>query len=250
MKIQQTSYTFDKTAKTITFTGTIPATLDKILAVVNTTANIIIYNPASTATGGTYSSPTLTLTYNTGSMNNTDKLLIYLEDGNAYNTVLSSAGENHIGAVGGNSDKLSFTITTTNGTAYTANDNMGGIVTLTSLLRVSGGTEVLEDIILWSKENQKPNLYIDFWNASPSGTYTNDAAQVIAGDDAKWLGMVEVSVSDWLDTGTISRATLRGLSILLKGSGSTSIYMTIQTKTAITYTSVSGMVVKVGVLQD
>lgn len=84
MKIQQTSYTFNKTAKTITFTGTIPATLDKILAVVNVTAGVIIYNPSDTARGGTYSSPTLTLTYNTSAMNDIDKLLIYLEDGNSY----------------------------------------------------------------------------------------------------------------------------------------------------------------------
>lgn len=158
-------------------------------------------------------------------------------------------GENHIGSVGGNSDKISISVTTSS-TAYTANDNIGGILTVTNALRVSGGTAIIQELDFWALANQKPNLYVDFWDASPSGTYTNDAAQIIAGDQSKWLGNIQVNVSDWLDTGVISRVSLRGLSLVVKGNASKDIYMTIQDKTGVTFSSVSGLFAKIGLLQD
>lgn len=160
------------------------------------------------------------------------------------------AGENHIGSVGGNSEKVSVSVTTSAG-AYTANDNIGGVITLANLLRTSGGTGVLQGIDLWALGNAKPNLYIDFWDASPSaGTYTNDSAQIIAGDQLKHLAFVEVAAADWKDTGVISRCNLSGLGKLLKGNASRDIYMTIQDKTGVTFGSVAGLFVKVSVLQD
>lgn len=85
MKIQATSYTFTKGAAnvgTVTFTGSfIPASLDRILAIVNTTRNVLIYNPVTVGFGGTYTSPTLTLAFDTNAHANTDKLLIYCDDG-------------------------------------------------------------------------------------------------------------------------------------------------------------------------
>lgn len=85
MKVQATSYTFIKGAAnvgTVTFTGSfIPASLDRILAIVNVTRNVIIYNPVVSGSGGAYTSPTLTLAFDTSTHANTDKLLIYCDDG-------------------------------------------------------------------------------------------------------------------------------------------------------------------------
>lgn len=151
---------------------------------------------------------------------------------------------------GGFTEKLSLSITTS-ATAYTANDNIGGIQTLSNILRTSGGTAILNGISLWALGNQKPNLYIDFFDASPSnGTYTNDAAQIISGDHAAWLGRLEVAAADWQDTGVISRCTKTGLGIILKGNASRNIYMTIQDKTGVTFSSTAGLFIKVGALQD
>lgn len=160
-----------------------------------------------------------------------------------------TAGEAHIGAIGGNTEKLSIDVTTSVG-AYAANDNIGGIITLTNFLRVSGGTGILQSLQLWALANQKPNLYIDFWDASPSGTYTNDAAQVIAGDHAKHLGFVEIAAADWKDTGVISRTAFTSIGIVLKGNASRNIYMTIQDKTGVTFGSVAGLFIKASILQD
>ncbi len=160
------------------------------------------------------------------------------------------AGEAHLGAMGGDTDKISNTIVTTNGSAYTAEDNVGGINTITDALRVSGGTEILMDLEVWDKDDQKAALQFDYWDASPSGTYTNDAGQVIAGDSAKWLGTVEVAATDYKTTGAVGKASLKNLGLSLKGNASANIFFTIKTTGTPTYTSTSGLIVKHGLLQD
>src|SRR3990167_2130961 len=153
------------------------------------------------------------------------------------------------GNTGGFTSKIAFS-PATSATAYTANDNIGGIITLTSLLRTSGGTALLDTISLWLLGNAVPNLYIDFWDASPSGTYTNDVAQVIAGDQLKWLGMAEVAVTDWKQTGVISRCTINPPKLGFKGNASANIFMTIQDKTGVTLGSTAGLFGYVTALQD
>ena len=79
MKTLITNYTFNAASKTITFSDYTSIDLNRVLLITNTTTNIIIYNFASSTLGGTVSGNTLTLTYNTGSMSNTDKLQIYYD---------------------------------------------------------------------------------------------------------------------------------------------------------------------------
>lgn len=151
---------------------------------------------------------------------------------------------------GGFTTKVYFS-PTTSATAYAANDNIGGIITLTEAFRTNASTGVLESISLWLLNNATPNLYIDFWDASPTaGTYTNDSAQVIAGDQSKWLGFAEIVVADWKQTGVISRCSIVPSRIGIKASSSKNMYMTIQDKTGITLGSASGMFGYVTILQD
>lgn len=159
-------------------------------------------------------------------------------------------GENMIiGNTGGFTSKVLFAPTTSAG-AYTANDNIGGIISLEDALRTSAGTGLIDSISLWALANQAPNLYIDFWNASPLGTYTNDSAQVIAGDQAKWLGMVEIAAADWKSTGVINRVSTRPTNFGVTAATGTTIYMTIQDKTGITLGSTAGLFGSVTFLQD
>ena len=80
MKILIPNYTFDKTAKTVTFTDYTTIRLDSLLLITNVTDNVIIYNFANPLLGGTVSGNILTLTYNTSSMDNADKLQIFYDD--------------------------------------------------------------------------------------------------------------------------------------------------------------------------
>lgn len=73
-----TSYTFDASAKTVAsadFTS-----LEKIQLITNVTDQIIIYNFADPTKGGSLTSTTLTLVYDTTSMADADKLQIFVDD--------------------------------------------------------------------------------------------------------------------------------------------------------------------------
>lgn len=75
------SYTFDKTSKTVTFSGLRQSiTLSNILLITNVTANTIIYNFADSTKGAvSFTNNVLTLDYDTSSMANSDVLQIFLD---------------------------------------------------------------------------------------------------------------------------------------------------------------------------
>lgn len=75
------SYSFDKTAKTVTFSGLRQSiTLANILLITNVTANTIIYNFADSTKGAvSFNNNILTLDYDTSAMANTDVLQIFLD---------------------------------------------------------------------------------------------------------------------------------------------------------------------------
>ena len=83
MKTRIVNYKFNPGASfagTVTFTSYSSITLDSILLITNVTSNIIIYNFADPAAGGTVSNNILTLDYNTSTMSSSDKLIIYYDD--------------------------------------------------------------------------------------------------------------------------------------------------------------------------
>lgn len=102
MKIRLTGATFTAAAKTVTHASFSDITLAGIQLIVNVTDQIIIYNFADTAKGGTLATDTLTLEYDTTTMSDTDELMILVEDGvgNAtVSTVNSSSTPLGIGGV-------------------------------------------------------------------------------------------------------------------------------------------------------
>ena len=94
MKLRATSYTFNKTAKTVVCS--LFTSLEAIQLITNVTDNIIIYNFADATKGGTLSGTTLTLAYDTTTMADADKLQILVEDGSttqaASGTVTANIG--------------------------------------------------------------------------------------------------------------------------------------------------------------
>jgi hypothetical protein len=80
MKVLIDNYVFDPALKKVTFSDYASISLNRVLLVTNVTDNIMIYNFASPALGGTVSGNSLTLTYNTASMSSTDSLQIYYDN--------------------------------------------------------------------------------------------------------------------------------------------------------------------------
>jgi hypothetical protein len=79
MKTRITTYTFDASAKTITFASSLD--IEGFMLITNVVDNVIIYNFAEPTLGGTFATNTLTLTYDTTLMSDTDELMIIYEDG-------------------------------------------------------------------------------------------------------------------------------------------------------------------------
>ena len=79
-KLLISNYTFDASEKQITFTDYANIAIESVLLITNVTDNVIIYNFADHALGGTAATNVLTLTYNTTTMDDTDKLQIFYDD--------------------------------------------------------------------------------------------------------------------------------------------------------------------------
>lgn len=82
MNIKVDNYLFDPVSRTITFVDYDSIRLDKIAIITNVTTNVMIYNFSSVSLGGTVSGNILTLTYNTSTMNSSDRLQIIYDDSN------------------------------------------------------------------------------------------------------------------------------------------------------------------------
>lgn len=89
MKTKVNNYIFSASAKTITFGDYAAIELERILLITNVTDNIIIYNFADSTKGGTVSGNVLTLAYDTSTMANSDKLLIYYDADEAKQRITS-----------------------------------------------------------------------------------------------------------------------------------------------------------------
>jgi DNA-binding transcriptional regulator YbjK len=79
MRVLFKEYTFDPILKQITFNSSDLIELPNVLLITNVTSNVVIYNFASSALGGSLSQNVLTLDYNTAAMASTDELQIFLD---------------------------------------------------------------------------------------------------------------------------------------------------------------------------
>jgi lysophospholipase L1-like esterase len=85
------TFTFNATAKTITFSAPIPSSQQQILAVLNVTRNAWLYLPTKAAYGGTWASPVLTVAASTTGHSNSDVLQIFVDDGVSATTSQAAA---------------------------------------------------------------------------------------------------------------------------------------------------------------
>lgn len=81
MKKLVENYSFDATAKQITLTDYASIDLESLLIITNVSSNIIIYNFAGEGKGATIAANVITLDFDTTAMSNSDKLQIFIDDG-------------------------------------------------------------------------------------------------------------------------------------------------------------------------
>ncbi|MFA5025468.1 MAG: hypothetical protein WC503_03115 [Candidatus Shapirobacteria bacterium] len=157
-----------------------------------------------------------------------------------------SAGEAHIGEVGGNT--LSIVVTPAIGAAaFTAGDFVGGKLTLANAGRVAGGSGIINSLTIVDGAKQgitKGALRIYLFNADLAGSYADNAGESFSLIDLQKLcpgGIIDVPVSYWGSTLTNASVTysemLRNLNIPYKCESGTSIYAIIRTLSDPTYTA-------------
>lgn len=164
-----------------------------------------------------------------------------------------AASENHLGAVGGNSNSVSVTPTITAG-AYVAGNCVGGILTLTNLLRVGGpGTGIWQSMLVIDKGNQKAPLDVLLFDSNPSGgTYTDHVAiSSLTTDLSKLIRRVSIAATDYVTVNGVAIADLSSIARIIKGAAAaTTLYAVLNTSGTPTYASTSDLTVRFGALQD
>lgn len=164
--------------------------------------------------------------------------------------VAPNASEYHIGEVGGNTFTRAPTITVTAG-AYHANDNIGGVLTLANAARLVGIGTALTRISILDAANQKAQLELLFFNASPAAsTFTDNAAPVIhANDVAKFVGRVTVYASDYLTVGAKAVACIANIGLAMIPDV-TSLFCVVLTPGTPTYAATSDLGISMAFYRD
>lgn len=167
--------------------------------------------------------------------------------------VTPAATEAHLGAVGGNTTRIAVTPTVSTSPAYSNGDVVGGVQTLTSAMRVSGGTGILQSIFINDKGNQKAAFELLIFNQNPSnGTYTdNGAFSLNATDEGFLIRRVSVSAGDYLTLSSHASADLGSLGRVVQAVGSANLYViAVLNVSTPTYATTTDLTFSYGFLQD
>lgn len=234
--LSPSNYSFNASAKTITFSGVVPADISNIMHVANITRGVIYFQPqAGAGLSGTYSSPTLTLLANTVGHANGDKLLIVYDDGAA---TVAVTDNNSSLTVDARAYRAAVDITRpANTTAYTAGDVIGtgsgddAIITLASI-GPSGGFVVVQSIELVLGISAVPSgmtsFRLHFYSAKPTAIADNAAFDVLSGDRTGYIGYIDLPAPVDLGSTCFTQVDQPGKLIKL-ASASTSLFVELQT---------------------
>lgn len=132
-------------------------------------------------------------------------------------------------------------------TAYHANDNIGGKLTITDAVPVSGGSAILDNLTVLDADKEKAELYILIFNSNPAAaTLTDDAAVALSTDLTKVIAVVHVAAADYVEFGTAAIAHMTGLKRVVQASGSANLYAAIMCVGTPTYTAATDLTLKFG----
>lgn len=133
---------------------------------------------------------------------------------------------------------------------YSTGDVMGGLMTISNAARASGGSGIVNSIVLASKVDLTVDVDVVLFDANPSGTtFTENAAVAIATTDAaKVIGIVTLSTRH--DLGTPVVASGRGLGVPFDAADGKDIYAVCIARGTINLGTTSDLTFRFGILQD
>lgn len=177
-----------------------------------------------------------------------DTIIGHVDGIEALLAAATPAGENHIGQVGSPVNVITVTPTVLNADAYDAGDTVFDATAITGAVRTSGGSALLQSIVVADKDDQKAQLRLFFFDSTVTFGTLDSAPSLSDADSLKCLGTVEIAAADYIDVGGVSIATVRLISLLCKASGSANLYVAAMTSGTPTYTT-GGLQLRLGFLQ-
>lgn len=147
---------------------------------------------------------------------------------------------------------IDVTPVVSNGVAYTANDQVGGIQTLPNIVLDSRGSATLMDIAIVDKDKQSAVIDIFFFDSLPTVTSVdNGAIAMSAANAAKSIGWATIAAADYKATAAQSIASVGNLWKVftpivptgqVTGINAKTIYAIAATRGTPTYTSTSALI--------
>lgn len=138
------------------------------------------------------------------------------------------AGEAHIGEVGHWSDLIVVTPAIA-AAAFSANDVVGGKLTLAGSVRVAAGKGKITGLKLVDKSKQNADLLIFIFGADLAGTYADNSAEAVtAADWLKWIGTIKILSTDYEQMANASLVDL-GFEMDVEAAAGTTLYALIVT---------------------
>jgi len=142
------------------------------------------------------------------------------------------------------------TVTVSTTPAYSANDVVGGKLTLSSVFRVANDTVRLDSITVLDNANQKASMYLVLFNANPTAaTLTDNAALAFSTDFTKIVGTYFINTSDFVTLNSKAIYSKSDVGLLLKGT-ETSLYAALVTTGTPTYTATTDLTLRLGFSRD
>ena len=145
-------------------------------------------------------------------------------------------------------DVITVTPTVLNADAYDAGDTVFDATVITGAVRLSGGSAILQSIVVADKDDQKAQLRLVFFDSTVTFGVADSAPSLSDADSLKCIGSVEVAAADYIDFGGASVATVRLVGLLCKASGSANLYVAAMTSGTPTYTT-GGLQLRLGFQQ-
>lgn len=133
---------------------------------------------------------------------------------------------------------------------YAAGDAVGGKLSFTGAVKDTVKSGIISNIMITDLDKEAADLDVIFFNADPTGTtFTNNAALDIADAD---LSKIVCTVSVTTDMAFADNGTsyLNNINCPFYLASGTTLYGALVARGTPTYTSVSDLVVRVGILQD
>ena len=154
-----------------------------------------------------------------------------------------------IANTGAGSINLTLTPTVTAG-AYTTGMVAGGKLTLSSAVRASGGSGIIQNVSVTKKTALTAPYDVYFFNTDPTNsTFTDNAALALNVADLPYLIGV-AHCNDLVDNGTPKTLQATSIALPFKLATGTSLFAVVVIRGGETLASTSALVVNVGILQD